>query len=249
MKLADTNRAADSCDGPLATAQEQLTVRQAYALWAETYDSVANPLLSLEDRYLQLMLPLLADKTILDLGCGTGRLLDRLSLSATGWYLGIDLSSAMLEHAAKKLHVSGHLLQADCLKLPLRSNIADVVVSSFLLGYVDIQQLAAEIARVSKEDSDLYLSEFHPEGYSRGWKRSFRSGGRVIDLPTHHYSPLDVEDVFRLHGFDFVGIIEPGFGEPERQIFLANNKNDVFESSQGTRAIFISHLRRSSSAA
>ena len=128
MKLADSTRMDDSCDGLLGATQKRLTVREAYALWAETYDSVPNPLLSLEDRYLQPMLPSLEAKTILDLGCGTGRLLDRLSSSAPGWYLGVDSSFAMLGLAAKKLRVPGHLLQADCLNLPLPSQSADVVI-------------------------------------------------------------------------------------------------------------------------
>jgi hypothetical protein len=123
------------------------------------------------------------------------------------------------------------------------------VICSFLLGYVDIQQLAAEIARVSKDTTDVYISEFHPDSHARGWKRSFRSGGRVIELPTDHYSPHDVEHEFRIHGFDLVEMVEPGFGEPERQIFLANHKSHVFESCLGTHAIFICHLGRSSRAA
>jgi ubiquinone/menaquinone biosynthesis C-methylase UbiE len=248
MKVADSNRGCDSCDELPVTPEKHFTVRQAYELWAETYDSVPNPLLSLEHRYLEPMLSSLDAKTILDLGCGTGRLLDRLSASPS-WYLGVDISSAMLGRAVKKLRVPGHLLQADCLKLPLRSGSADVVVCSFLLGYVDIGPLAAEIARVSKDTADLYLSEFHPDSHSRGWKRSFRSGDRVIELPTDHYSPQDVERTFRLQGFDLIQVAEPGFGEPERKIFLANNKSHVFESCRGARAIFICHLRRSSRAA
>jgi ubiquinone/menaquinone biosynthesis C-methylase UbiE len=247
MKDADPDGVGDS-SGLLATAQPRVTVRQAYELWAETYDSVPNPLLSLEERYLWPMLPSLDAKTILDLGCGTGRLLPRLVASPTGLYLGCDLSSAMLRRAAKKLRVPGHLLQADCLELPLRSETADVVICSFLLGYVSTRELAAEMARVSKYTADLYLSEFHPDSRSLGWKRSFRSGDRVIELPTNRYSPQDVEGIFSLQGFDLVQMTEPGFGEPEREILLAHDKGHVFESCRGTRAIFICHFRRRSRA-
>ena len=241
--------ACASPDQLLAERKARLTVDQAYTLWSETYDSVANPLLALEERHLWPMLPSLVGKTILDLGCGTGRLLNRLSSSGTGQYLGVDLSSAMLVRAAKKLHVRGHLLRADCLQLPLRSQCADVLFCSFLLGYVSLLDLAAEIARVSKVDTDLYLSEFHPDSRSFGWKRSFRSGDQVIELPANYCSLPDVEHAFRLHGFDIFRRVEAGFGEPERKIFAAHNKSDVFESSFGTSAIFLYHLRRSSRAA
>jgi ubiquinone/menaquinone biosynthesis C-methylase UbiE len=246
VKLVDSNCVVDSQSGSHAA---HLTVTEAYALWAETYDSFANPLLSLEERYLAPMLPSLEDKTILDLGCGTGRLLDRWSSSSTGRYVGIDMSSAMLGRAAKKLRVPGQLIQADCNQLPLRTASAEVVICSFLLGYVDLRQIAREIARVSKNPANVYLSEFHPDAQSRGWRRSFRHGDRVIELPADYCSPQRVESTFRLHGFDLIQMAEPSFGEPERQVFLANNKSHVCESSRGTRAIFVCHLRRSIGAA
>jgi ubiquinone/menaquinone biosynthesis C-methylase UbiE len=227
----------------------RLNVDQAYTLWSETYDSVPNPLLALEERYLWPMLPSLAGKTVLDLGCGTGRLLNRLSSSGTEQYLGVDLSAGMLTRATEKLRIPGHLLRADCVQLPLRSHCADVLFCSFLIGYVNLLDLAAEITRVSKVDTDLYLSEFHPDSRSLGWKRSFRSGDQVIELPTQHCSPPDVEHAFRLHSYDVVQRVEAGFGDPERNIFLANQKGHVFESSRGTPAIFIFHLRRRSRAA
>jgi ubiquinone/menaquinone biosynthesis C-methylase UbiE len=247
--MSSDSNACLSRDQQLAERRARLTTDQAYALWSETYDSVANPLLTLEERYLWPMLPALAGKTVLDLGCGTGRLLNRLSSAGTARYLGVDLSAAMLARAAKKLRIPGHLLRADCIGLPLRAHCADVLFCSFLLGYVNLADLAAEIARVSKVDTDLYLSEFHPDSRSLGWKRSFRSGDQVIELPTHDCSLLDVEHTFRLHGFDLVQRVEAGFGEPERSIFLAHKKGDVFESSRGTPAIFICHLRRRGRAA
>jgi malonyl-CoA O-methyltransferase len=243
-----SNHTGDSRDGLLVEPRTRLAVDQAYALWSETYDSVANPLLALEERYLWPMLSSLTGKTVLDLGCGTGRLLERLSSAGTQLYLGVDRSSAMLARAAKKLHISGHLLRADCLELPLLSHSVDVLICSFLLGYVSLRGLAAEIARVSKVDADLYLSEFHPDSRLLGWKRGFRSGDQVIDLPASYCSLQDVEHTFRLHGFDLIRKAEPGFGEPEREIFLAYKKSHVFEASCGTRAIFIYHLRRSSRA-
>ena len=244
-----SNHGGNSRDDPLVTSQMQLTVNQAYALWAETYDTVPNPLLALEERYLGPMLPSLHHRTILDLGCGTGRLLGLLTSSPATRYLGVDMSSAMLARARGKLRNPGHLLRADCLRLPLRSAVADVTICSFVLGYVNGRDLAAEIARVSKDSADLYLSEFHPEALSLGWKRSFRCDDRVIELPTHPCSLQDVESAFRMHGFVLVRVAEPGFDEPERNIFVANKKDHVYQASRATPAIFICHLRRSNCAA
>lgn len=232
-------------DGTGSDRGIELTTDQAYALWSDTYDSVPNPLLALEERYLLPMLPSLFRKVVLDLGCGTGRLTGQLSPSGTKQYLGIDRSAAMLTKAVTKTGDAGHLLRADCLRIPLSSHCADVIVCSFLLGYVALHEFAAEIERIAAPGADVYLSEFHPDSRSRGWKRSFRANGRVIELRTACYSLREVEDTFRKSGFDVMRYVEPPFGEPERHIFLAHGKDQMFESSQGTPAIFICHLRRS----
>ncbi len=119
-----------------------------------------------------------------------------------------------------------------------------MVVCSFVLGYVAIRDLAAEIARISRNGADLYLSEFHPDGYGLGWKRSFRLEGKTIELPTRRRSPEETERTFRAHGFRLIRMIQPAFGESERNIFAADGKSEVFESSRTTRAIFVCHLRR-----
>jgi ubiquinone/menaquinone biosynthesis C-methylase UbiE len=241
--LVHSNQAPSARDGPL-TPETHITADRAYALWAETYDRVPNPLLTLEERYLAPMLPSLDNRTVLDLGCGTGRLLNLLSSSSVASYLGVDLSSAMLKQTAPKLRIPGYLLRADCLNLPLRSHIADVVIGSFLLGYIKVGEFAAEVARISKGATDLFLSEFHPEALALGWKRSFRSQDQVIELPTHRCAPQDVERAFQLHGFELVCKVEPSFGEPEREIFVTAGKSRFFESSRGVPAIFVCHLRR-----
>jgi ubiquinone/menaquinone biosynthesis C-methylase UbiE len=240
----DSHSTVHPLDDLVAEPGTRPSVDQAYGLWSETYDSVANPMLALEERYLRPMLPSLSGKIVLDLGCGTGRSLNWLASLGTGRYLGVDRSCAMLARAAKKLRAPGCLLLADCLELPLRSRSADVLICSFLLGYVNLPVMAAEIARVSKLGSDVFVSEFHPDTQSLGWKRSFRSGEQVIELPTNPCILRDVENTFLSHGFELVEMAEPGFGEPEREIFIAHKKSQAFDASGGSRAIFIHHWRR-----
>lgn len=225
-----------------AKPRTQLPPDQAYAVWAATYDSMPNAVLSLEERYLRTILPPLEGREICDLGCGTGRALRCLSTARS--YLGIDRSPAMLARAASKLRESSHLLQADCLNLPLRSATADIVIASFLLGYVALAPFARELARVSRVGTELYLSEFHPDGLALGWKRQFRSRDRLIEVETCACSPDEVERELGRHGFRIAQRVEPVFGQEEYDIFVANRKQELFESIRSTRAIFICHLRR-----
>jgi len=66
-------------------------------------------------------------KVFVDLGCGTGRLLE-LVYRRSNLALGIDLSIQML-HTAKRRGPSIELVQADLQHLPLRNHIVDAVAS------------------------------------------------------------------------------------------------------------------------
>lgn len=225
--------------------QSGATVPEVYALWAKSYDALPNPLVALEQRVLEPLLPSLAGKVVVDLGCGTGRWLARLSSRGAGLHLGVDLSQPMLEQAATKAGGPGRLVQADCLALPLAPRIADVVLCSFVLGYIDVRRLAREVERIARIGADLFVSDFHPDGYARGWTRGFRRGAQRVELPARRRSPEQARNAFRRHGFEPVVTLEPGFGEPERDIFVAAGRSGVFDSSRGTRAVFVCHLRRS----
>ncbi len=63
-----------------------------FVFWAEVYDEQPNPLLSLEEDFLPQLLPQVRGLDVVDLGCGTGRWLQRLAGQQPGCLLGIDSS-------------------------------------------------------------------------------------------------------------------------------------------------------------
>ena len=87
-------------------------------------------------------------ETALDLACGTGliarRLADRLGERSV---VGADINRAMLQ-AAVDGRRSGALVQADAQRLPFRAGSFDVVTAGYLLKYVNLRVLLAEVARV-----------------------------------------------------------------------------------------------------
>src|SRR4026208_37892 len=127
----------------------------AHALWAATYDRDPNPLVALEERTVDPLLPVsMEGQVALDVACGTGRWLTKL-LRRGATAVGLDLSSEMLHQASRK-HLLGSsglsgssLIQADCLAVPLRSCSVDLAIFSLGLGYVkDLSGLAKELSRV-----------------------------------------------------------------------------------------------------
>jgi malonyl-CoA O-methyltransferase len=96
---------------------------------------------------------------ILDLGCGTGLFFS--FVSTTSLLVGVDLSSNMVVHAARRIraHPRGHVICADADFLPLRDSIFDTVFAFTLLQNVaSPHHTLQEVSRVLKPNSNFMLS-------------------------------------------------------------------------------------------
>jgi ubiquinone/menaquinone biosynthesis C-methylase UbiE len=86
---------------------------------ASNYDSslAGTALFNVDQQFVERHCP--RPGRIIDLGCGTGRLL--VAMTQRGWWtLGVDLSESMLAHAAEKARQAGvavHLMQANLTQL------------------------------------------------------------------------------------------------------------------------------------
>jgi ubiquinone/menaquinone biosynthesis C-methylase UbiE len=223
----------------------QLSSIDAHALWAATYDRALNPILSLEERYVEPLLPLMTGMDVLDVACGTGRWLARLVRRGTASAVGLDVSEEMLQQARKKQPGAGSLLQSDATKMPVRSAAMDFAICSFGLSYIpDIEGCAKELSRVMRNRGDVVISDFHPSAQARGWKRSFRHNDAVIEVSSFPRSVAQIRETFEEAGLELTICLEPPFGETERPIFEKCGKATVFEQLLGEPAIVVFVFRR-----
>ena len=223
----------------------RVSAREGYDLWAATYDAEPNPLLALEERGLRPMLPGLEGKDALDIGCGTGRWLSVLHHLGARSVLGVDSSAAMIVSAAAKRPLRGRLIRGDGLALPLRARLADLVVCSFMLGHISSpRELARELARVSRPRADLFVTDMHPEAPARGWRCAFRRGDQTVEIRTCIHAAGDIRSSFEAEGFKFVKSAAFHVGEPERRIFWAARREDIFQAASAVPAVLIQHFRR-----
>jgi cytosine/adenosine deaminase-related metal-dependent hydrolase/SAM-dependent methyltransferase len=225
-----------------------LPPREAYRLWASTYDGEPNPLLALEERVLgPRLLPTVAGRDVVDLGCGTGRWLSRMLAAGARSATGIDQSEEMLAQAAAKPGLKDHLLQADCAAIPLAARSADVIVCSFVLGYIsNLENFVLQIARIARGGADVFISEFHPDACARGWRRSFRHQDRVCQIDAICHSPEKLLGLLARSGFRLCSREQPAFGESERGIFWRRGKIDAFQQASQVPAALLWHFRSDS---
>ncbi|MGB7406200.1 MAG: methyltransferase domain-containing protein, partial [Pacificimonas sp.] len=103
---------------------------------------------------------------LMDIGTGTGRMLELLAPRATS-AIGIDRSAEMLRAARGKLEAAGlgdcPVRQGDMTALPAPDGSADTVVLHHVLHFADRPQLAiAEAARVLAPGGRLVIVDFAP---------------------------------------------------------------------------------------
>jgi ubiquinone/menaquinone biosynthesis C-methylase UbiE len=233
-------------DDDLSVAPVCVSVEEGYERWAATYDDDPNPLLHLEERKLTALLPDLGGKCALDLACGTGRWLEKLSGIGTGLRVGVDFSAAMLRVAGKKAALQGRIATADCRSLPFQASIFDLVVCSFALGHIpDLGQALSELARVTKAGADVVVSDLHPEAYERGWRTGFRDSRNAVRIEMTPRSAEEIVRAFYSAGFECLTHLPLCLGEPEMPIFARAGKGHLFARACQVPAVLVCHFRRS----
>ncbi|MGH1393016.1 MAG: class I SAM-dependent methyltransferase, partial [Trichormus sp.] len=133
-----------------------------FDLWASSYDSLLPSVFyqAVHKRLLEYV-DLSAQANVLDLGCGTGRLLERLAtkfpeLRGTG----LDLSPKMLQVArlSNRHHPRLIFIEGKAEALPFGDGQFDAVFNSIsFLHYLEPKQVLQEVARVLTPSGRFYL--------------------------------------------------------------------------------------------
>jgi malonyl-CoA O-methyltransferase len=179
---------------------EELGAREAYARLADGYLPEAhNPFMRLEEATMLALLPDVAGKAALDVGCGTGRYLRILRDRGAVPVVGLDFSPEMLG----KARGPASLARADLRALPVATARFEVVTSGLAIGHVaELAVAVAEMARVLVPGGVLLYSDFHPVGRLGGHARSFTIGGRTFAVEHHWHVPLAHEAACHAAGLE-----------------------------------------------
>jgi len=229
--------------GPVGS--RSVSVAEGYERWAPAYDRDPNPLLAREERHLCPLLASLQNKRVLDLACGTGRWLERLVVQGCVSGVGIDRSPTMLRVADRKRAITGRLARAACESLPFRSGVFDLAICSFALGHIrDLGSMVRELARVTRPEADLFVSDLHPDAYDRGWRVGFRDQSSAVQIETFSRATGEILRPFCSHGFECLTQAPLWLEEPEKPIFVRAGKSDRFAQACQSPAVLVLHFRK-----
>jgi ubiquinone/menaquinone biosynthesis C-methylase UbiE len=167
-----------------------LDEQSGYEQWAETYDTMANPLLSGEEPAVMQLVSRLPAGIAIDAACGAGRQSSLLSQLGHN-VLGIDQSEAMLAKAREA--VSAAAFRVGGLNaLPAEDESADLVLCCLALTHChDLRPPINELARVVRTGGHVILSDIHPLAVATGGHAFFRradGSAAVVRNQVHWHS-------------------------------------------------------------
>ena len=153
-----------------------------------------------DDLEIELAVRYGKNKAVLECGCGTGLILERIADYAAK-AVGIDLSPGMLE-LAKQRGLDVH--EGSVTKLPFDDASFDVTCSFKVLAHVpDIGRALKEMARVTKPGG-VILAELYNPWSLRGLAKRLGPAGKISDktresaVYTRFDSPLTVPKILPL---------------------------------------------------
>lgn len=169
-----------------------MSIQNAYNQWAKQYDTNKNKTRDLDRIVTKETLGKYAFKTVLELGCGTGK--------NTAWLLtkaehitGLDFSEEMLTKAKEKINSPYVVFQQADLKNSwnIKAQSFDLITSSLTLEHLEnLNHIFLQANKALIDGGIFFISELHPFKQYMGSKARYETENGVEELEVyiHHLS-------------------------------------------------------------
>jgi len=203
---------------------ESPTVEDAYDTLAQSYETQEEDPYCADFEFPATtgLIPDVADRRVLDAGCGHGRYAEWL-VERGADVVAVDRNSSMLDHARQRIGDRAALFRAD-IAAPVgfaEDNSFDGVVCGLSLHYVeDWRQPFSTFARLLRPDGFLVFSAHHPvdeyiafdaENYFavEQERMTWSASGEAVDVPFYRRPLSEVINPLIETGFIIDELVEP----------------------------------------
>ncbi|MDA1060184.1 MAG: class I SAM-dependent methyltransferase [bacterium] len=160
---------------------------EGYDMYAKQYEKDYKLLRCFEKDRLFAFVGDLKGKKVLDLGCGTGRLIGELKVFGAD-VKACDVSGEMVKIAQEK-YPALDIVKADALNLPYEDGTFDFVLATFLLVHIrDLSKLFGEVYRVLGSDGKFVLTNINQK---KAPKLKLKNGEEIV-INSFYHSPEKV---------------------------------------------------------
>ena len=167
-----------------------MTIQDAYTEWSSTYDSDRNFTRDLDEQVVRAELKRFGCRSILELGCGTGK--NTPFLTSIGEHVqALDFSPGMIEKARTKVTAPNVTFElADITqRWPYKDQSFDLIVCNLVLEHIeDLNFIFSEASRVLHSGAHFFICELHPFRQYLGTQARFQRADdtKRIAAFTHH---------------------------------------------------------------
>jgi ubiquinone/menaquinone biosynthesis C-methylase UbiE len=187
-----------------------MSIQKAYNEWSETYDSDKNLTRDLDQQVTREMLANLQFKSILELGCGTGK--NTAFLVQVGTHVhALDFSEGMIEKAREKVKAENvEFSAADLTQTwPGEDETYDLIVCNLVLEHINnLSFIFSEAFRVLEKQGRFLINELHPFRQYEGKKARFDKGEGVTEIPAFVHHSSDFVNAASDHGLTLIKLNE-----------------------------------------
>jgi malonyl-CoA O-methyltransferase len=144
----------------------KIRIRQSFATASKSYDSVADLQRNVGNALLQRIGAIGKLDTLVDLGCGTGFLIDKLikqKICMPEQFIALDIAVPMLKTARNKLKDNDSIayICSDLEFLPLQSQSVDLVISNLAFQWCgNLEETFSGIKRTLKLEGQFFFTTF-----------------------------------------------------------------------------------------
>jgi ubiquinone/menaquinone biosynthesis C-methylase UbiE len=214
----------------------------AYDLWAASYDEQPrNLMLHLDDIVFTTLLAHadLQNKTVVDIGCGTGRHWDQILKQKPAGLVGYDVSAEMLKRLHRKYPEARTWLLQNKVLDEMHDASADVVISTLTIAHIeDLAGAFAEWNRILKSRGEVILTDYHPAAFEKGADRTFRYKDRLISIRNYVHPIIETKQLIEDLGWEELEFIELIIDETVKHFYEEQNALDVYRRFYHTPIIY-----------
>jgi ubiquinone/menaquinone biosynthesis C-methylase UbiE len=209
--------------------EKPVSSQVGYNEWSAFYDEYPNPTVAADEFHFPKFWQHLTGKSVLEIGCGTGRHTQKL-VEQGNHVTGIDVSSGMLAVARTKVSSEkATFIEADFLQYSeLPASAFDAVIVSLVIEHISaLTQFFRKVSNALRSSGELYISEIHPSRASDGILAHFKKDeGGEVHLVSFAHSSVEIEtsasvnQLVLLESIDIVGEQKLAELKPKWQKYL-----------------------------